>query len=763
MKEIMRATLAFMTAFLMSAGWAADITAEVRAGGGATYDRVEGGTVYSGSAIGRAFDGLYVDDGNRLLLTPSPSGGQMKIYYTINDDFHPNDKFVVESFTFRRSQRAYDYERSPTRMRLEGSADGTDWVLLAENADAFPLVNNKGKADLPSDDVEHLEYTVPVPRVRQANYRKYRFTTLSYATATPNPVVIHELFLNGRIVSSPELTWNGGRTGGTWDATTENWLTSGGEATAWIPGSCAYVDAESLTVDGKVVVGALRFPDGRTPVISGGTLQMVYPGEIDVSHADLQVSSDVVAAGFSGEDTVTSCAQGERDATYTMLPRSESDETAGKEVVWWKNRCLRDVAGALSAKVLYSGNWRSDPFAVSSFRNDGTQASCWFWQYYSQKDAGASYAWLVVKVNFTQVGADICARLNRGGFVWLSTAQYGTDGSKIDFEGVTINRGKVWDDAHTGLSGTTIGIKDILLKTEIASSGLCVNNVSDAWRLVDGRLPRDPDNKNAGVAVDYFRNMTLDDIVGFESAGLHYGNGDGLIAQPFHLSRSADSLTVQFQRMNGTAVIGVMVQFCQNGPNVSARAVYAHYTYDHPLGWNLDNTGSQPIALPGDSTGYNVSGIVPILAKRSVELAGNVSVADGIGLHALDLALSGESVALSDVSGSGSLVLAPGTGIAQTVAVNAPGTVVPRAAIVGSTALAFADGATLAFGTLDLHEATAARVPVTLGENMLRIGTSSNLTKGELKLFAPPGKCARQDENGYLTLEDAPGLGVFIR
>ena len=96
MKETMKATLAFANAFLMSAGWAADITAEVRAGGGATYDKIEGGTVYSGYTLGKAFDGLYADDPDRLLLAPSPSGSQMKIYYTINDDFHPNDHGLLE-------------------------------------------------------------------------------------------------------------------------------------------------------------------------------------------------------------------------------------------------------------------------------------------------------------------------------------------------------------------------------------------------------------------------------------------------------------------------------------------------------------------------------------------------------------------------------------------------------------------------------------------------------------------------------------------
>ena len=570
MKETMKATLAFANAFLMSAGWAADITAEVRAGGGATYDKIEGGTVYSGYTLGKAFDGLYADDPDRLLLTPSPSGSQMKIYYTINDDFRPGNEFIVESFTFRRSPRAYDYERSPTRMRLEGSTNGVNWVLLAENADAFPLVNNKGQTDVtaPAD----LEYTVAVPRVRQANYRKYRFTTLSYVIAAPNPVVIHELFLNGRIITSPELTWNGGRTGGTWDATTKNWLTSGGEATAWIPGARAYVDAESLTVAGTVYVGALRFPDGQAPVISGGTLQMTYPGEIDVSHTNLVIASDVTDASWSGDDTESVCAQGERDTTYTMLPRSDGDARIGKEVVWWKNRRLKDVSGAISAKVLYYGSWREEPFEASFFTNDGTEASCFFWQYYSKKDNG-EYAWLVTRVSFRQVGDDICARLDWGGYVWLQSATYGTDGSKIDYSG-KVSGVTILDDANSTGSGATIGIKDILLKTEIASSGLSVNNRSDAWRLVDGRLPRDPDNKNTGVAVDYFKNMKLDDIVGFESAGLHYGNGDGIPAQPYHFGRGADNITVQFQRMNGNAVIGVRVQFVplpSHSPNLMNR------------------------------------------------------------------------------------------------------------------------------------------------------------------------------------------------
>lgn len=748
-------------------GKAVDITAEVRAGAAATYD-LEGGSVNAGYALSVAFDGICIGDAYRLVMTPSKNGGEMKVYYTIADTFRPNDEFIVESFTFRRSPQTYDYDRSPTRIRLEGSANGVDWVLLAENADAFPLVNNKSGSAISSDDVEHLEYVVNVPHIRQANYRKYRFTTLSYTVSTANPVVIQELFLNGRIVPSrsanPELTWNGGRAGGTWDATTKNWLTSGGEETAWIPGARASIDADVLTVDGTVSVGALRFPDGSAPMISGGTLQMAYPGEIDVSHADLQISSDIVAVDFAGEDTVSSCAQGERDTTYTMLPRSDDNTKTGKEVLWWKNRRLSEVSGALSAKVLYSGSWKANPFEATSFVNDGTQASCWFWQYYSQKDAGATYAWLVAKVRFRQEGDDIYARLDRGGYVWLSTATYGTDGSQINFDGVTVTAGVVLDDAHPTGSGTTIGVKDVLLKTEIPSCGLCVDNRSAVLRLVDGRLPQDSGNNKTGATVDYFKNMRLEDISGFSDAKVHYGNQDGVGAVPCRVVKGSDAVTVQFQRLNGTSVIGVKVEFRQNGPNVSARAVYARYASNASVGCDLDGMkNDQLIAQVYDGSGYNVSGIVPILAKRSVVLSGDVSVEGKIEAHSLDLNLAGERVALPNVSGSGTIVLAPASGVEQTVSVNEAGTVVPQAAVVGATSLAFGEGGTLTFEALDLSQATAVKVPATLGEDVLRVGTTSYLTRGELRLFAPSGKCARQDADGYLSLEDAPGLGIFIR
>ena len=42
--------------------------------------------------------------------------------------------------------------------------------------------------------------------------------------------------------SAETLTWNGGN-GGAWDATTANWTTAGGAATAWVDGSDIVVPA----------------------------------------------------------------------------------------------------------------------------------------------------------------------------------------------------------------------------------------------------------------------------------------------------------------------------------------------------------------------------------------------------------------------------------------------------------------------------------------------------------------------------------------
>jgi len=762
-------------AFAGRASAQTDLTAVVRAGNAAT-NWLEGATTYYTlqNLVGTAFDGLLYYDADRLLAKPTPAGNHFSIYYTIDESFRTNEEFIVEAFTFRRSNKSYDWDRTPNRIRLEGSTNGTDWALLAENADAFPLVNNKSPVEynIPSNDVEHLEYTVDVPHIRQANYRKYRFTMMGYTTVAPGIVAVHELFLKGRIVPSrtanPELTWNGGRTGGTWDATTANWLTPDGVATAWMPEARAYIDADDLTVDGTVSVGALRFPGGKAPVISGGTLHLAYPSTIDISHADLQISSAVTDAPQSGEDTTTSCARGTRDTAYTMLPRDETTTTTGKEVVWWRNRRLCDVSGVMSANIYYNGTWRGEG-AVNDFTNDGERASCWFWRKYAQgSDAtGEKIAWLAVKVEFRQDGLDITARLVTGGYKWLYVAEHGSDGSKIDFEHNQPSTAQVEDDTHHVVSGGSVysvGLKDILLRTTTVPMGLLADNRSAISRLTDDRLPPDPNDNMTGVAVDYFQDMTLDEIAGFVGAGVHYGSGNGVQAWPFHFVRGEDYITVQFQRYDSTAVIGVKVEFRQNGPNVSARAVYAHYTWDDELGCDLDNKGGQPIAKANEGSGYNVSMIEPILATRKVTLSGPVSFQGDLETYALELRLAGAQVALpASTTGSGTLVFAPASGVTQTVTVGSPASSVPSVSVVGSTSLAFDEDATLSIGTLDLSNATAMTLPATLEANAFRVGTSNVLTKAELRKLAPSGKRALQDADGYVSLSDMPGLLLFFR
>ena len=749
---------------------AEDITAAVRAAGKGTASLTDGFVpYYSNQPASKAFDGNHTEETGRLLIKQEAvqQGQEVWVRYDIADDFQPGMDIVVESFTFWYSICGGDQPRTPTWMRLEASVTGNDgdWVVLAKNDEI--------KSPFVWENREDHFYTVAVPVVRQKSYRHYRFVSSKVASI----LTIHELVLNGQIVTPlTDLTWNGGA-GGTWDAAEKNWKNGDGDDVAWIPAARANIGETGPAVSGELFVGEIRFTGEITPTITGpGTLKLDNPARIGVAADGIMTAS--VDDSFYGEDTDDSCAEGTRTTDYTYLPRqSDSEKKTGRAVVWWRNRRLADIVGFENATIYYSGNRVAAPH---KFVNNGSTASVQFQgvnAYSGTRGGPGNWAELGAKVEFAQVGPDITARLVCAGFVWSQDFLKKEGCWDEATETVDLDKHSpgcvIYDDSKP--SGTVAGLKDLLAITSWNRGLTLLDRREPAEVVLTGRLVPDVATEGmTSVRVLYAKNMKLADIVDFSPATLHYTSDEGSEALPYNVRRTASAINVQYQRMySSTAIICVKAEFTEVDGNVYVQGMYAKYKNGvtaADLGFDFDyQTGGGITTFYGTASdgktfykaGYGLSKILlPTVKNLSYGFNGSFNVVGKVRTERVDLTFGG-AVAVSSADTFAETPLALTDGAALSVA-EGIAAVTPKLTVTGAATLTFADGASLEAEDIDLSAAETVTVVAADGAKWMKVGRA--LTKAELKKFAPgDGFRARQDADGWLFAERVPGIILIVR
>ena len=198
-----------------------------------------------------------------------------------------------------------------------------------------------------------------------------------------------------------KLYWNGA-SGDTWDDTTANWLTEGGEATAWVPGARAIftnVAAQTVAVAAAGVTASHFTMRGWPVTFTGGTLTMVGASEV------------VMCSGLARFECPLAGANGFRVANcvylYALPLHALITQTSQ---TLFRNATL---AGVSNLRATASGNsvgWNATEQQSYFLQNDGATLTAQM-QWY-----GGGYTKCVF-LELTQVGADICGRITGAAYI----------------------------------------------------------------------------------------------------------------------------------------------------------------------------------------------------------------------------------------------------------------------------------------------------------------------------------------------------------
>ena len=687
-----------------------DITKAVRDAGSGSYSVALGeGTIQNVSyPASNAFNGVTNTVASERALLNKKDGTSMQMIYTISESALPGYDFRVCSMTVYRLTNDSALERSPKAFTLE-ALDGTEWKMLVE-------------VDSQTWDWDTFSRSYEIPQANRGNYRSYRFTITDSVDIYWSGV--QEIVFNGII--TPRLVWNG-TAGARWNETDMNWLDGNGVVTNWIPGAKAAFGvggSADVTVDGTNEVQEITFSAANRCSISGGVLALVSPGEIKAGN------NDVIASEFADAQPVSALSGSEH------LPTDPSDKNKGAWTPLWRNRKLSDITGFTGATIDQNGTLRAA--SAQRYVNNGDTASVQF-QYLI-----SGGALLGVKVLFEQNGADVWGRVAYAKYSYANPHALGDDLDidKSDVYSITVRDGVVSTSGY-GLSGVTpIGgeIASAPLAVSVGESAACAAQPGDRY------LPKNTMNTKTGDAVLRFPGYRLEDLVGIASSDLNY-NGTLKRASIHYFTNNVTNVTVQVQGNtsdNGNgAQLCVKVEFTDGEGGVCARAVYARYdwniktVHDFDISWQ----GEMDIydeTYTGSGGAYGVKNLVGVFRGHRVTF--------GASTLALD----------REITGDGTVRFAPLAG-SQTVAVTGARTL-GKVTFGGATTFAFDPGASLSVGFAEIEDAAAVNVP---GANLLRIGTSKDLTQDERAHFAVSGSAATQDNQGWIVPKS--GMKIVVR
>lgn len=778
--SIRMAVIVGMAAVSRTAFPSVDITALVREADNDFTPRLVGGTSYTGYTIYTAFDGSPTPDAKRSLINltyPPSEYYPVEIYYTIHDTFMPKAAIVAESFVF---YRANSQGRTPTRIRLEAYDPACQsWRYLGGTT-----------ASLADEVPTTASWEISIPKANRGDYRQYRFVvTENYSKSSGSPALdANELVIKGSVSERETLTWTGNQSS-IWSSDSVNWATATGEPSVWLPFAKAVIRAAGVSVVGTNDVRELDlFGTDSQQVISGGALRFVSPALIRIDDG-VRLTSDVLTV--QGTDTIDQCAQGTRNAEVGCLPRSATNSKTGAEVVYWKNRRLSDITGFEGAKIWVYANHK-EAFA-SHFVNDGETATV---QFQCDNSSDTKDGLIGGKVEFRQVGSDVCARLAYIGYLW----DYAPSPS-IDLDEMSgLTKMDVRDETHD----TNYGLHDILAISG-STDGL-VARIGEHVADYSGLLPPSETNVRTGAPVTYARNMKLARIGDFKSATfVRYSTEYSM--RPYFVKRTADSLSVQFQcevpQSGGQfALFVAKVVLTEDGEDVLARLEYIKYKMNayHPGEMDADvvsadsgNIGSGEGADYGCKDvivgfggslhldgGFGIQGEVCIDGGELVLGAANLTVANeftGAGTLGFEPAsgtqtavlsgcnncmggtiLSGKTtvtLARADALGNGPVtvgaeaVLAVGSDIAATA---------KDVTMVAGSTVSFAANASLCVDSLSLSGEGTVSIAGELGANTFRVGTTKSLSAAERRKLRYKGSSVKQTEDGWIV----PGEGFIL-
>ena len=313
------------------------------------------------------------------------------------------------------------------------------------------------------------------------------------------------------------------------------------------------------------------------------------------------------------------------------------------------------------------------------------------------------------------------------------------------------------------------GVDDSAFREGDGPFGLTVANGNPPIEVVKtGRLtPQSDGNKSERVL--WAKNAKLSEITGFTTATLHYNLDDGEMAKAYHFVKTETSVTVQFQRLRGSAILCVKAEFTEEDDGIYIQALYAKFrngSTEADLGFDFDSHSSYKIsgtALDGTEykNGYNLSKIAaPMLKQPVYAFDGAFGVVGRVRTDRVDLTFGG-AVAISSADTFAETPLALTDGAAVSVAAGVAA-VTPKLTVTGAATLTFADGSSIEAEDIDLSAAETVTVVAAEGAKWMKVGRT--LTKDELRKFAPgDGFRAKQDADGWLFAERVPGILLLVR
>ena len=717
---------------------AIDITALLRNAGGGSYEvALESDTEELATAmhdgnrgITNAFDGVTssADDKYRFLMRRLTSAGSgpvpTAVLYTIPASVMPDYDFRVTALTIYPVSSGWAaVNRSVTGFRLEGRNGMENWTTIYETPEPQ------------SWEANTFSRTFSIPAANRRCYRKYRFV----ATASDDAswAGFEELQLWGDL--ERRLTWNGAD-GASWNATDYNWVDASGVATNWIPGAKAVFGDQGSTcipVEGTNKVCGIVFSSSNNFTVAGGTLEMPSPAEILPG-----AGGDVLAS-----EIIDSAPVDAYDGT-SLFPADPANTKQGTPILLWYNRRLSTITNFTGGVILQGGQRRQA--APYNYVNSGDLASVQFQFAYK---SGETYATLCVKIILEQVGADVYGQVAYTAFKWANEPLLGQN-----FDNNSSSRNNVYDNnvctdnAHGygfyGIEqegGEPFGKQPVTVVSTQKTAEYSIG-------YGDGYLPANASNPQTGDAVLYFPGFTVREMKAV-CAGELYNVTSQRAASYHFFTNDGTTASVQIQgNSDGSsgARICVKVEFTDGEGGVYARAVYADYNWD----WKNSDAPRDFDELPSHQSNAK------IYSNGQAAPAYGVKKLCAVFARGERLTLGAPSITLNrEFIGDSAICFAPLSG-SQTIVVPEPRTF-GKVAFGGTTAFAFADGASISADSAEVEEGAAVSLMGVLGGMFMRIGTEKCLTAAELAHFTVNGRDAVQKAEGWIMPKK--GVSILLR
>ena len=204
------------------------------------------------------------------------------------------------------------------------------------------------------------------------------------------------------------------------------------------------------------------FEDGSIAYSLGDVRDSVHSGGYGLK--DITATGGEMPPAFSvGSSDYSDSCQPYKEC----LPQSDEDKMTGKPVLYWRNRRVKDLIEVTAERMaVHGGGYDTQAYC---FVNDGTAASV---QFQSLMPSGSTCARLCVKVEFTQEGSDVMARVVYAKYDWGNLEPHDFDKVKgsMEIRKVVYNNGVAAANGYSvkNLNGLFKGALTLTGELEIA-------------------------------------------------------------------------------------------------------------------------------------------------------------------------------------------------------------------------------------------------------------------------------------------------------